>query len=432
MIQDEMNKNQDINNQSIVAIQGSRAIKELDELKRLIRRLLEVDNVGVLLGSGVSLDAGGKTMIDIAQEILPAMEQCFSDVKFFWEKLITLCTKRKDSDPYIDIEQLATYLTSLEHLSDLEDSNHSILFSKDKSSGNIAKSDIKKALKIYRNKIFELCSLPTTGKESALETYILFLKKLLAHRRSNQSRLSIFTTNYDLLVEQSCDDLGITYINGFHGIENRKFRPEVFDLDLHRVEVGEKHKYHFYDKVVHLFKLHGSLTWAAEDDPLNPFLISEKPYALVKSNVDKDTLLPLIIYPTSAKYGEATGFPYSEMFRRMSSFLTRSQTVLFTIGYGFNDTHVNAVIRQGLSQPTLTLIAFLRELKTKGDEEFHIDINDKSHFTNLILNTYDNRIILVGSENAKWNFIVNNILPDVDEEDPLDQIRKTLDITGKS
>lgn len=423
-----ISENNQTDAQQVTAIQGSRTIKDLDELKRIIRKLLEVDNVGVLLGAGASIDAGGKTMSGISDEVLPVMESCFNDGEKFWEKLVDFCTNKKGN--FIDIEGLVTYLTNLEHLSNLEDKEYCISFSKTENIEKLPRNDIQNSLKAFKHKIFELCSLPT--KEEEVETYNLFLKKILAHRRANQSRLSIFTTNYDLLVEKACDRLGITYINGFHGIENRKFHPEVFDLDLHRVEVGERHKYHFYDKVIHLLKLHGSLTWIAEEDPQNPFSITEKPYEIIKEKLNKSgETLSLMIYPSSAKYGEATGFPYSEMFRRFSAFLTKSQTVLFTIGYGFNDNHVNAIIRQGLSQPTMTLVAFLPELKQKDNESFCVD-NSQSNFAGLLLNSQDSRIILVGNENAKWKFIVNKVIPDIDEEDPLDQIKRTLNITGKA
>jgi hypothetical protein len=387
-----------------------------------------VDNICFLLGAGASHEAGGRSMAELAGEILPEIEKCFVKSKPFFDalkKYYVLSDKKT-----VDLERLVSYLVSLQHVSAVEEKGFKTSFSKSRSKYTVLSQHIQKSLDVYRRKIFELCSLPTDGKSDKLEIHKLFFKKVLAHRRANQSRLAVFTSNYDLLAEKACDQLGITYLNGFHGVTDRVFFPEVFDLDLHRVEIGERKRTHFYDKVVQLFKLHGSLTWVGADDPQNPFCIKELNFNEVSRQMSTDSTAPIMIYPTSNKYGESTGFPYSEMLRRFGAFLTRTQTAIFTIGYGFNDEHINSVIRQGLSQPSLTMVSFLPELKKENDK---VDVSGypKEHFINKIISAGDARVMMVGGDDALWERVVKEILPEVDEEDPLEQIRKTLDVTGR-
>ncbi|OGF48602.1 MAG: hypothetical protein A2231_11455 [Candidatus Firestonebacteria bacterium RIFOXYA2_FULL_40_8] len=412
----------------IICIHGNQSISDMKDLKRYIRKLLEVDNLCFLLGSGASCEAGGRNMSELGKEILPEIEKCFVKAKPFFEALKKMHVLSDGKT--VDLERFISYLVNLQHVSTMEEKGFKTSFSKSRSKYNIKSVQIRSALNIYRKKVFELCSLPTEDKLDKLDVHKLFFKKVLAHRRVNQSRLAVFTSNYDLLPEKACDQLGITYLNGFHGVTERVFYPEVFDLDLHRVEVGERKRTHFYDKVVQLFKLHGSLTWIGADDSHNPFCIKELSFSEVARQMDSDEIAPIMIYPTCNKYGESTGFPYSEMLRRFGAFLTRTQTAIITIGYGFNDEHINSIIRQGLSQPSLTMVSFLPELK-KEEGKFSLSNYPKEHFVNKLISAEDARIMFVGGEDAKWQRTITEVLPEVDEEDPLEQIRKTLDVTGR-
>jgi len=50
------------------------------------------------------------------------------------------------------------------------------------------------------------------------------------------------------------------------------------------------------------------------------------------------------------------GYPYAEMFRHFSAHIHQPQSVLLTIGYKFQDTHINRLIYQALSIPSFVLI----------------------------------------------------------------------------
>lgn len=221
------------------------------------------------------------------------------------------------------------------------------------------------------------------------------------------------------------------YVNGFTGVTRRRFWPEEFDLDFHRVDPGEQPKTHFYDRVVHLIKLHGSIVWVSSKDPSDPYNIEELPFQSAASEQEEGESLPLLIYPSPNKYGEVLGFPYSELFRRFSGFVARPQTVLFTVGYGFNDEHVNAIIRQGLANPSFTLVVVHPQFKPKIDDDGAVEYYftekiPEDHILEHMAGTNDPRILFIGGELAYWKNFIETVLPDVHEEDPFEVIRQTL------
>src|SRR5262249_10384655 len=145
-------------------------------------------------------------------------------------------------------------------------------------------------------------------------------------------------------VEQAADADGIVILDGFVGTIRRTFRPESYEQDLYFPAATTEGNVHRLDRVVHLYKLHGSLTWRSEDpSPENPYGIGFASTGTPKS--------PLI-FPTPAKYDETLGMPYSELFRRFAHAVVRPQSVLIVIGYGFGDEHVNTIIKQALSIPS--------------------------------------------------------------------------------
>src|SRR5690606_7337859 len=84
--------------------------------------------------------------------------------------------------------------------------------------------------------------------------------------------------------------------------------------------------------------------------------------------------------------------------------LTRPQSVLFVIGYGFGDEHVNAIIRQALAIPSFTLVI--------------VDPSPKSDFVKTLREQRDRRIwIAEGDRIGKLAGFVEHVLPDLRDEE---------------
>ncbi len=166
--------------------------------------------------------------------------------------------------------------------------------------------------------------------------------------------------------EDTFDDLGVHYINGFCGFNNRYFKPEVYDFDMYYPGNTTEGKVRRVEKVLRYYKLHGSLTWVREKQEANNIYgLKEFPISVIRNNIEsanpENSTGDLIIYPTSYKKGYTLDFPYSELFRQFAVTIRQQQTVLFCIGYSFFDEHINDIIFQALSIPSFSLIIITKD-----------------------------------------------------------------------
>ena len=107
------------------------------------------------------------------------------------------------------------------------------------------------------------CVLPLKDRADGLSTYKTFLRKVLT-RPLNLKRTNLFTLNYDTLVEQAADAEGVVLLDGFVGTKLRIFRPESYRQDLYFPAETTEGRVHRFDRVAHLYKLHGSIDWSSQ------------------------------------------------------------------------------------------------------------------------------------------------------------------------
>ena len=153
---------------------------------------------------------------------------------------------------------------------------------------------------------------------------------------SRDRPVEIFTTNYDLLIEQALEEQLVPYFDGFVG-SNSAF------LDLDSMAEDD-----LPARWARLWKIHGSINWwmTAKDK--------------IRRSSDPVAGEQLLIYPSHLKYEQSRQMPYYAMLDRLRVFLRSDQCVLLTCGYSFADEHINAVIGQGLSgNPNAACIAMI-------------------------------------------------------------------------
>ena len=136
--------------------------------------------------------------------------------------------------------------------------------------------------------------------------------------------LAIYTTNYDLLVEQSLERHGVAYFDGFVG----SFAPF---LDTRAMEDDELPR-----RWARLWKLHGSINWTYEADGS----VARRAAPMHDSRY--------LIHPSHLKYDESRRMPYLAMHDRLRALFKEPSATLITIGYSFRDEHINALIIEGL------------------------------------------------------------------------------------
>jgi hypothetical protein len=147
----------------------------------------------------------------------------------------------------------------------------------------------------------------------------------------------LFTTNYDLLLEQALEESACPYFDGFIGSRTAFF-------DLRTVEEENL----LSSRWARLWKIHGSINWKLD-----------KSGGVVRSDkMGKDD--SYLIYPSHLKYDQSRKMPYLAMLDRLKDFTLAHSSVLFMSGYSFSDDHINDVLVQGLqSNPTAMTFAFL-------------------------------------------------------------------------
>lgn len=413
---------------------GNEQQNVLDDIRVRIGTLLKTETVSLLLGAGASVDCGGVLIGSIPLSIEQALldegtanegsGRCEDWLKLFYvaiwncsddenvptnsdqirerrEKLKAGDQQAGDSPEPLkaNFEQVLALLHRWRSALPKTGGRLQI----DGSPALDAKSeDLDIAIQQATRALARACVLPTEGKEASHATHKALVRKLLT-RPLNLKRVNIFTLNYDTLVEQAADAEGIVLLDGFVGTLRRVFRPESYEQDLYFPAETTEGRVHRFDRVLHLYKLHGSITWTASEPML------DNPYGVESTTFTPESQSPLLIYPTPAKYGETLGLPYSELFRRFAGALVRPQSVLFVIGYGFGDDHVNAIIHQALAVPSFTLVI--------------VDPKPTSEFVQTLRKQRDRRVwIAEGPTIGILSGFVEHALPDLQDE----EIRKKV------
>lgn len=402
---------------------GRDAREVLADVRIRIGTLLKAETVSFLLGAGTSKDCGGPLIGSLPLDLERALLQEGVSGKDRprvrrWLKVFYLAVRqtvggdgapvsrdaivaRRDKLARAGVESLpANFEQVLARLhrwrSAIPESGGRLRLD-GPSPVDVNSEDLDESLKHATRALAGLCNLPTQGKEDHLASFMTLLRKLLT-RPLNLKRVNVFTLNYDTLVEQAADAEGVVLLDGFVGTQRRIFRPESYEQDLYFPAETTEGRVHRFDRVLHLYKLHGSITWVAAQSTI------ENPYGVSATPFEPDGTSPLLIYPTPAKYGETLGMPYAELFRRFASTQVRPQSVLFVIGYGFGDEHVNAIIRQALAVPSFTLVM--------------VDPKPSSDFVARLREQADNRVwVAEGPTLGSFAGFVRHVLPDLRDEE---------------
>jgi hypothetical protein len=203
-----------------------------------------------------------------------------------------------------------------------------------------------------------------------------FMKRVVCRRKAEPAKkaplVQIFTTNYDLLIELSCEALGIIAINGFEGIFKRRWNPACFDQDIGKAtDHAKTPRFEPSARHIRLYKLHGSLSWYKQNGEFyeNPNLTPDK--------------IPLIIYPSRLKYAESIRPPFDWLFRKFSSAIYQAN-LLICIGYRFADAHINQLIFSGLDNGLSLLALSKGPIKVLSERSTHPHVSILNEHTSVI------------------------------------------------
>ena len=272
--------------------------KQLDEFLKEMRvrfgTILKTDNVSFLLGAGASITIGGISLANIPKSLEKVLLKKSKEeqkgkavpgwIVLFYKTVSILSQKEILFDTryqlFQDTEEneisaiclnLESYLTQLHAWFAGMIGETIIIKQKDGMELTIVKDDLNDLLKKITDSLADLLNLPKSDLEEPLWNHRKFIKKILT-RPLNLRRVNFFTLNYDTLIEQAGDAEGSILVDGFIGTLRRVFRPESYDIDFYFPAQTTEGRVHRFDRAIHLYKLHGSITWhRCESDWENPF-----------------------------------------------------------------------------------------------------------------------------------------------------------------
>ena len=223
----------------------------------------------------------------------------------------------------------------------------------------------------------------------------------LMNKRNSQllsKQINLFTTNIDLLVEETLSKSGIELNDGFRGTIKPVYNESNFQISLSKASM----QFHKQSEVpmFNLIKVHGAVNWIEQDGVIvsAPLLLwdieqalkkiekdlfvnmknadnTEKTFDEVKIEAD-DIALMLpddaykdffeaynkieMINPTKEKFKTSVlNYHFYELMRIYSNALERENSILFVMGFSFADEHIAQITKRAAdTNPTLQVIVF--------------------------------------------------------------------------
>lgn len=295
-----------------------------EEIKTVVGNFVNkrFENIIILSGAGTSItDNGkknlGKTMKDLAKEINKEL---------------------KKEDSYFSIQEMAKKSNyHIKNISDkkfnLEDFISQVFKAKDFINSN----DCKKYNDTI-NKIKDTIKYETsyTYDPKLLKHGILL--NTLIEKITPPNKLTIATTNYDVMFEEAATENSFIVMDGFTFSSKPRFDSDNFEWNLVKsVNNINTQEFEYKKKVINLLKIHGSITWEMDD-------LNDRIYRKDKDEVDN----PVMIFPSSEKYSNSYDNPFFELLSKFQELLYRPNTLLVTTGFSFSDRHINTMIERAI------------------------------------------------------------------------------------
>jgi hypothetical protein len=202
-------------------------------------------------------------------------------------------------------------------------------------------------------------------------------------RTQRQSPIEIFTTNYDILIEKALEQERVPVFDGFVGSHKPFFLAE----SLTRSELAPGKNW------TRLWKVHGSVNWELQSENNQKRIVRTKP---VKTGE--------MILPSHYKYDESRKQPYVALLQRLSTVLDNNDTLLVTIGYSFNDEHINNIIFDSAAAHHRTHIVSLQYEELPDNNDL---IKHAKNRSNLMMLGPETAII--GTRLGKWKLNEQNV-----------------------
>lgn len=236
--------------------------------------------------------------------------------------------------------------------------------------------------------------------KSAYTDFFSICNELMNKRNSQllNKQINLFTTNIDLLAEETLEKSGIELNDGFRGTLKPAYSESNFQISLSKSSM----QFHKQAEVpmFNLIKVHGAVNWKEQNETIQSDTIlmyyvqqaldkidkdyfvelqnadkKEKTFDEVKTEADEIALiLPddaykeffeaynkiVMINPTKEKFKTSVlDYHFYELMRIYSNALERENSILFVMGFSFADEHIAQITKRAAdTNPTLQVVVF--------------------------------------------------------------------------
>ena len=265
--------------------------------------------------------------------------------------------------------------------------------------------------------------------KSAYADFFSICNELMNKRNSQllSKQINLFTTNIDLLVEETLSKSGIELNDGFRGTIKPVYNESNFQISLSKASM----QFHKQSEVpmFNLIKVHGAVNWIEQDgviisDTFPMWKIEQalkkidKDYFVELQNVDKKDktfdevktgaddialMLPddvykdffaaynqiVMINPTKEKFKTSVlDYHFYELMRIYSNALERENSILFVMGFSFADEHIAQITKRAAdTNPTLQVVVFAYSEKDEEGYKKNLQIEHGCSNNNILILT---------------------------------------------
>ncbi len=275
--------------------------------------------IGFLFGAGGPYSIKIKSNTPLIPNIkglteIVKKEVCCEDCEDPWENICSQIIEDGNSQP--NIEDILSRVRSLKDLAGSSDVK------------GLNKTSLEEIETRICEEIIKCVSKDLPSKNTPFHNFASWVASI---DRSNP--VEVFTTNYDLLIEQAFEDLRVPFFDGFVGSRQPFF-------DSHAVEFNN-----LPPRWARLWKIHGSINWRSFVDD---------GFKVCRTDSNKGG--SVVIHPSHLKYEQSRKMPYLAMMDQLRKFLSTPSSAMIIVGYSFGDQHLNDVIIQSLQGTPSTAV----------------------------------------------------------------------------
>lgn len=221
----------------------------------------------------------------------------------------------------------------------------------------------------------------------------------------------LFTTNYDLIVEKSLEEIKSPYFDGFVGSYEPFFWQESIEKFVDKSDLTQNW--------LRLWKIHGSLNWFWKEN------LDKGTHSIIRGGKISDINCienELVIYPSKEKYDSSKKQPFVAYFDRLRNVLLSGELLFIFTGYSFSDQHINEIVFNSLRQNNrlAVLIFFYQDSEV---EELY-----KTSSSYLNLSAYGPTKLITNGTLGTWEYEEKELRPHENSDTYWDTVKNELTI----